>query len=44
LIRWLHPERGLLSPAAFLPALEGGPLAATVGAWVLVPISFNLRS
>lgn len=35
LIRWYHPTRGLLSPAAFLPALEGGPLAATVGAWVL---------
>jgi diguanylate cyclase (GGDEF)-like protein/PAS domain S-box-containing protein len=35
LLRWLHPERGLQSPAAFLPALEGGPLAATVGSWVL---------
>lgn len=35
LIRWRHPQRGLLSPAAFLPALERGPLAATVGAWVL---------
>ncbi len=35
LIRWRHPERGLLSPAAFLPALEGGPLAAVVGSWVL---------
>lgn len=35
LIRWRHPERGLLAPAAFLPALEGGPLAATVGSWVL---------
>lgn len=35
LIRWRHPERGLLSPAAFLPTLEGGPLAATVGSWVL---------
>jgi len=35
LIRWRHPERGLLSPAAFLPALETGPLAATVGTWVL---------
>jgi len=35
LIRWHHPERGILSPAAFLPALEGGPLAATVGAWIL---------
>lgn len=35
LLRWQHPQRGLLSPAAFLPALERGPLAATVGAWVL---------
>ncbi|MDM8355869.1 putative bifunctional diguanylate cyclase/phosphodiesterase [Pandoraea communis] len=35
LIRWRHPQRGLLSPAAFLPALERGPLAAAVGAWVL---------
>lgn len=35
LIRWQHPQRGLLAPAAFLPALEDGPLAARVGAWVL---------
>ena len=35
LIRWRHPVRGLLTPAAFLPALERGPLAATVGSWVL---------
>lgn len=35
LLRWLHPQRGLLSPAAFLPALEGSPLAAVVGSWVL---------
>ena len=35
LIRWQHPQRGLLSPAAFLPALETGPLAAMVGFWVL---------
>lgn len=35
LIRWQHPQRGLLAPAAFLPALEGGPLAASVGSWIL---------
>lgn len=35
LIRWNHPKRGLLTPAAFLPALEAGPLAATVGTWVI---------
>ncbi len=35
LLRWSHPQRGLLQPAAFLPVLDGGPLAATVGAWVI---------
>ena len=35
LIRWQHPVRGLLAPAAFLPALEGGVLAAPVGLWTL---------
>lgn len=35
LIRWKHPERGLLAPAAFLPALENGTLAARVGTWVI---------
>lgn len=35
LIRWRHPVRGMLAPAAFLPALESGVLAAPVGLWVL---------
>jgi len=35
LIRWKHPVRGLLSPAAFLPALERGVLADRVGSWVI---------
>ncbi len=35
LLRWRHPERGLQAPAAFLPALEGGALAAAVGRWVV---------
>lgn len=35
LIRWNHPQRGLLTPVSFLPALERGTLAATVGSWVL---------
>ncbi|CDN54489.1 Diguanylate cyclase/phosphodiesterase with PAS/PAC sensor(S) [Neorhizobium galegae bv. officinalis bv. officinalis str. HAMBI 1141] len=35
LIRWQHPERGLLSPAAFLPALEQSSIALDVGLWVL---------
>ena len=35
LIRWQHPELGLLAPAAFLEVLDGGPDAARVGDWVL---------
>lgn len=35
LIRWQHPMRGLLAPAAFLPALEDGTLADPVGRWVI---------
>ncbi|HAP26786.1 MAG TPA: diguanylate cyclase [Achromobacter sp.] len=35
LLRWRHPQLGLLAPGVFLPSLEGGPLAATVGSWVM---------
>jgi len=35
LIRWLHPEKGLLAPAQFLPVIEDHPLAVDVGEWVM---------
>lgn len=35
LIRWQHPERGLLSPFYFLDALKNQPLAIEVGNWVI---------
>ena len=35
LIRWQHPERGLLSPAMFLPVIDDHPLAIDVGEWVI---------
>lgn len=35
LLRWNHPERGLLSPDAFLPLAESGGLLATLGEWYL---------
>jgi len=35
LIRWQHPERGLLAPGAFLPDLEGSDLEIAVGDWVI---------
>jgi diguanylate cyclase (GGDEF)-like protein len=35
LIRWQHPERGLLSPQQFLPEIENHILAVHVGDWVI---------
>jgi EAL domain-containing protein (putative c-di-GMP-specific phosphodiesterase class I) len=35
LIRWNHPTRGLLPPAAFLATVDDSPLAVTLGEWVL---------
>jgi diguanylate cyclase (GGDEF)-like protein len=35
LIRWQHPEQGLLAPASFLPAVEDNPLGVEIGQWVL---------
>lgn len=35
LVRWQHPERGLLSPALFLPVIEDHPLSIELGDWVI---------
>jgi diguanylate cyclase (GGDEF)-like protein len=35
LLRWRHPQRGLMLPGEFLTALEGGLLSARVGAWAI---------
>ena len=35
LIRWQHPERGLLAPGLFLPEIDDHPLSVQLGEWVI---------
>ena len=47
LLRWRHPEQGLLTPDRFLSTIESGLMAPEVGAWVLTTAcadAVNLRS
>lgn len=44
LIRWQHPERGLLPPAAFLHYLEGSDLEIPIGEWVIESALCQLKT
>ena len=35
LIRWNHPQRGLLAPGLFLPIIEDHPISVDLGEWVI---------
>lgn len=44
LIRWQHPEEGLLLPYRFLPAIEGHRLSIEVGEWVIAEALAQLKA
>ncbi|MDZ7851650.1 MAG: EAL domain-containing protein [Halomonas sp.] len=43
LLRWYHPERGLISPGVFIPIAEQSQLIAPIGDWVLRRACQHLR-
>ena len=44
LVRWRHPERGLLSPGDFIPIVDASGLSLALDAWVLREACRQARS
>jgi len=43
LIRWQHPQRGLIPPAEFIPIAEASDLVVALGRWMLEAVCQQLR-
>ena len=43
LIRWMHPDKGIIGPTEFLPSIENNALIVALGDWVLVEVLTQMR-
>ena len=43
LLRWMHPERGMISPAEFIPIAEETGMIADIGDWVFAQAVQQLK-
>lgn len=44
LLRWNHPEFGLIEPSRFLPVAEASYLSGQIGEWVLIEVCRQARA
>jgi len=43
LLRWIHPEQGVVSPAEFIPIAESSHLIVDIGNWILMDVCQQIK-
>ena len=43
LLRWTHPERGMIEPSIFIPLAEESGLIQEIGEWVFQKVCFDIK-